>query len=92
MCRNFYSNDIYSLEFVGDSRVLVLDLADEVIGEPLPITPEQKEAAINMADDVVRDPFTNNEIIQVASNELEALAKILDIGLVQSSHFFLFHH
>ena len=70
MCRNFYKRDIYYFEFIGDSKVMVLDLADNMIGEPLPITVQQKEAALSIAG------------VQVMDDELEELAKILDIGLV----------
>lgn len=82
MCRNFYKRDIYYFEFVGDSKVIVLDLADNIIGEPLPITVQQKEEALNLASDVTYNPFNGNVGIQVMHNELEELAKILDIGLV----------
>lgn len=82
MCRNFYKRDIYYFEFIGDSKVMVLDLADEIIGESLPITVQQKEAALSLATDVYHNPFNGNVGIQVEGNELEELAKILDIGLV----------
>lgn len=82
MCRNFYKRDIYYFEFIGDSEVIVLDLADEIIGEPLSITPEQKAAALSIASDVTTNPFNGNVGIQVMDNELEELAKILNIGLV----------
>ena len=82
MCRNFYKRDIYYFEFIGDSKVMVLDLADNIIGEPLPITIQQKEAALSLASDVTINPFNGNAGIQVMGDELEELAKILDIGLV----------
>ena len=82
MCRNFYKRDIYYFEFIGDSKVMVLDLADNIIGEPLPITVQQKEAALPIASDVTTNPFNGNIGIQVMGDELEELAKILDIGLV----------
>lgn len=82
MCRNFYKRDIYYFEFIGDSKVMVLDLADNIIGEPLPITAQQKEAALSIASDVTTNPFNDNIGVQVMDDELEKLAKILDIGLV----------
>lgn len=82
MCRNFYKRDIYYFEFIGDSKVIVLDLADNIIGEPLPITVQQKEAALSIANDVTTNPFNGNVGIQVMSDELEELAKILHIELV----------
>ena len=82
MCRNFYKRDIYYFEFIDDSEVMVLDLADNIIGEPLPITTEKKEAALSLASDVTTNPFNGNVGIQVMGNELEELAKILDIELV----------
>lgn len=82
MCRNFYKRDIYYFEFIDDSKVMVLDLADNIIGEPLPITVQQKEAALSIASDVTTNPFNGNIGVQVMDDELEELAKILDIGLV----------
>ena len=82
MCRNFYKHDIYYFEFIGDSKVMALDLADNIIGEPLPITAEQKEEALSLASDVTTNPFNGNIGIQVMDDELEELAKILDIELV----------
>ena len=82
MCRAFKANDIYYFEFIGDSKVKVLDLADNVIGKPLPITPAQKEAALALSDDVTYNPFNGNAGIQVMADELKELAKILNIGLV----------
>lgn len=82
MCRNFYKRDIYYFEFIGDSKVMVLDLADNIIGEPLPITVQQKKAVLFIASDVMTNPFNGNVGIQVMGDELEELAKILDIGLV----------
>jgi hypothetical protein len=61
---------------------MVLDLADNIIGEPLPITVQQKEAALSLASDVTTNPFNNNIGIQVMDDELEELAKILHIELV----------
>ena len=82
MYRTFYKNDIYYFEFIGDSTVMVFDLADNMIGEPLPITAKQKAAALSLASDVTYNPFNGNAGIQVMNEELEELAKILDIELV----------
>ena len=65
---------------------MVLDLADNIIGEPLPITVQQKEAALSIASDVTANPFNGNIGIQVMDDELEELAKA-SLALT-----FLFHH